>query len=214
MNRRALTIGTGVLAIAALGGGVWLYQNGEVAGPAGTGQEDIYVRPHSPVVGKADARVTLVEFFDPSCEACRAFHPILKQILARHPNEVRLVLRYAPFHEGSDEAVRILEAARLQGNFEAVLDALLARQPEWAIHGAPDLDLAWRIAGIAGLDLNRARQDARRPEIDHILEVDKADLQVLQVRRTPTFFVNKRPLISFGPQQLYELILSEINATG
>ncbi|HEV7266410.1 MAG TPA: thioredoxin domain-containing protein [Falsiroseomonas sp.] len=214
MNRRALTLGTGVLALAALGGGVWLYPNGEVAGRAGTGQEDIYVRPHSPVVGKADARVTLVEFFDPSCEACRAFHPILKQILARHPNEVRLVLRYAPFHEGSDEAVRILEAARLQGHFEAVLDALLARQHEWAIHGAPNLGTAWRIAGIAGLDLGRARQDARRPEIERILEADTADLQVLQVRRTPTFFVNKRPLISFGPQQLYELILSEINATG
>lgn len=214
MNRRALTLGTGVLALAALGGGVWLYPNGEVGGPAGLGQEDIYVRPHSPVVGKADARVTLVEFFDPSCEACRAFHPILKQILARHPNDVRLVLRYAPFHEGSDEAVRILEAARLQGYFELVLDALLARQPEWAIHGAPNLNTAWQIAGTAGLDLSRARQDARRPEIDHVLQADTADLQVLQVRRTPTFFVNRRPLVSFGPQQLYELVLSEINAAG
>lgn len=213
MNRRALTLGTGALALTAFGAAAWLYQ-GEVAGPAATGQDDIYVRPHSPVIGKADARVTLVEFFDPSCEACRSFHPILGQILARHPDEVRLVLRYAPFHEGSDEAVRILEAARLQGRFEAVLDALFARQPEWAIHGAPNLDRAWQIAGIAGLDLNRARQDAQRPQIDRVLEADTADLQVLQVRQTPTFFVNKRPLLSFGPRQLYDLILSEIDATG
>lgn len=212
MNRRALTLGTSALALAAFGGGIWLYPEGELAGPAGAGQDDIYVRPHSPVIGKADARVTLVEFFDPSCEACRAFHPILNQILARHPDEVRLVLRYAPFHEGSDEAVRILEAARLQGRFEPVLDALFVQQPEWAVHGAPNLDRAWRIAGIAGLELNRARQDAKRPQIDRVLEADTADLQVLQVRRTPTFFVNKRPLLSFGPQQLYELILSEINA--
>ncbi|MDJ0391546.1 thioredoxin domain-containing protein [Roseomonas sp. E05] len=213
MNRRALTLGTGALALAAFGGTAWLYQ-GELAGPVGTGQDDIYVRPHSPVIGKADARVTLVEFFDPACEACRAFHPILGQILARHPEEVRLVLRYAPFHQGSDEAVRILEVARLQGRFEAVLDALFARQPEWAVHGAPDLGTAWRLAGIAGLDLNRARQDARRPQIDRVLEADTADLQALQVRRTPTFFVNKRPLLSFGPRQLYDLILSEIDATG
>lgn len=214
MNRRALTLGTGALALAAFGGGIWLYPEGKLAGPAGTGQNDIYVRPHSPVIGKADARVTLVEFFDPSCEACRAFHPILNQILARHPDEVRLVLRYAPFHEGSDEAVRIMEAARLQERFEAVLDALFTRQPEWAIHGAPNLDRAWRIAGVAGLDLNRARQDAQRPQINQVLEADATDLQVLQARRTPTFFVNKRPLISFGPRQLYELILSEIEATG
>jgi protein-disulfide isomerase len=212
MNRRALTLGTGALALAAFGGGALLYQ-GEVAGPAVSGQDDTYVRPHSPVIGKADARVTLVEFFDPSCEACRAFHPILGQILARHPEDLRLVLRYAPFHEGSGEAIRILEAARLQGRFEAVLDVLFARQPEWAIHGAPNLENAWRMAGIAGLDLGRARQDARRPQIDRVLEADTADIQALQVRRTPTFFVNTRPLLSFGPRQLYELVLSEIDAT-
>ncbi|MFZ6765264.1 DsbA family protein [Pseudoroseomonas sp. WGS1072] len=211
MNRRALTIGTGALAAALFGAGAWLYPQGKLAGPAARGQDDIYVRPHSPVIGKADARVTIVEFFDPSCEACRAFHPILGQILARHPEDVRLVLRYALFHEGSDEAARILEAARLQGRFEAVLHALFERQPEWAIHGAPNLKNAWRIAGIAGLDLNRAQQDAQRPQIDRVLQADTADLQTLQVRQTPTFFVNTRPLLSFGPRQLYELILTEMN---
>ena len=213
MNRRTLTIGTGVLAVAAFGAAAWIWPTSDVAGPATTGQDDIYVRPHSPVIGEANARVTIVEFFDPSCEACRAFHPILQQILARHPDELRLVVRYAPFHEGSDEAVRILEAARLQDRFETVLDGLLARQPEWAIHGAPDLEKAWSIAGIAGLDLSRARQDARRPQISQVLQTDTADLQTLQVQSTPTFFVNTRPLISFGPRQLYELILSELEAS-
>ncbi|MCG7362977.1 thioredoxin domain-containing protein [Roseomonas sp. ACRSG] len=212
MNRRALTLGTGTLALGVFGFGYWLYPRGELAGPAATGRNDTYVRPHSPVIGKADARVTIVEFFDPSCEACRGFHPILGQILARHPEDVRLVLRYAPFHQGSDEAVRILEAARLQGRFEQVLDALFARQPEWAAHGAPNLATAWRIAGAAGLDLGRAKEDGRRPQVDRVLQADTADLQALQVRQTPTFFVNTRPLLSFGPRQLYELILRELDA--
>jgi protein-disulfide isomerase len=212
MNRRAITLGTGAVALTAFGVGYWLYPHGDIAGPATTGQDDTYVRPHSPVVGKADARVTLVEFFDPACEACRAFHPILGQILARHPEDVRLVLRYAPFHQGADEAVRILEAARLQGRFEPVLDALFARQPEWASHGAPNLANAWRIAGVAGLDVERARRDGRQPQVDRVLQADTADLQSLGVRQTPTFFVNTRPLLSFGPRQLYELILSELDA--
>jgi protein-disulfide isomerase len=211
MNRRAITIGTGALALGGLGLGYWLYPKGNLAGPATTGQNDNYVRPHSPIIGKAGARVTVVEFFDPACEACRAFHPILGQILGRHPEDVRVVLRYAPFHQGSDEAVRILETARLQDRFEQVLDALFVRQPEWASHGAPSLDAAWRIAGAAGLDLGRARGDARRPEIDQVLRTDTADLQSLQIKQTPTFFVNTRPLLSFGPRQLYELILSELN---
>jgi hypothetical protein len=39
------------------------------------------VRPDSPTLGSADAPVTLVEFYDPECESCRAFHPTVKKIL-------------------------------------------------------------------------------------------------------------------------------------
>lgn len=99
-------------------------------------------RFHSPTLGRQDAPVTIVEFFDPACEACRAFHPIVKQIMAQHPDQIWVVLRYAAFHDGSDEAVRILEAARLQGLFELVLEALYAAQPVWANHSRPNLEVA------------------------------------------------------------------------
>lgn len=216
MNRRALTLGTGVLALAGFGAAAWLYPQPLPGGtaPAGpAGEDDVYIRAHSPIIGPPTARVTIIEFFDPSCEACRAFHPILNQMLRMHPADLRLVLRYTPLHKGSDEAVRILEAARRQDRFEPVLDALFARQPEWAVHGAPRLDLAWRIAGQAGLDLERARRDGALLEVDRVLATDIADLKALQVRQTPTFFVNRRPLLAFGARQLYELVLSELAAT-
>lgn len=94
------------------------------------------------MIGPVNAPVTIVEFFDPSCEACRAFHPVVKKIMGSFPQEVRLVLRYTPLHEGSDEAVRILEAARLQNKFEPVLETLLGSQQDWAIHGDPELGRA------------------------------------------------------------------------
>ena len=31
------------------------------------------MRSYSPIMGPEDAPVTIVEFFDPACEACRAF---------------------------------------------------------------------------------------------------------------------------------------------
>jgi protein-disulfide isomerase len=163
-------------------------------------------------VGPADAPVTIVEFFDPACEPCRAFYPLVKQIMAAFPKDVRLVLRYAAFHPGSDEAVRILETARLQGRFEPVLEAMLARQAEWASHHAPNIDQAWKIAGDAGLDLPRARSDAALPAITQAIERDMADVRTHGVRQTPTFFVNGRPLLEFGPQQLYELVQTEVRA--
>ena len=61
---------------------------------------------NSPVFGSANAPVTVVEFFDPSCEACRAFYPYVKQILAENPNDVRLVLRYVLFHGSPYSAPR------------------------------------------------------------------------------------------------------------
>lgn len=172
------------------------------------------VRPHSPVLGAPQAPVTVVEFFDPSCEGCRAFHPFVKQILADHPGQARLVMRYAPFHEGSDEAVAILEAAREQGRFEAVLDALLREQPAWAVHGAPDLALAWKIAAEAGLDVAPQRRQAAMERAREVLALDVADLNAVGVEKTPTFFVNGRPLTRFHPDQLRALVQQEIRRAG
>lgn len=214
MTRRSLVILTGILAIAAFAAGAYFYGRSTDATvePPTLIAMDTLTRAHSPVIGPADARVTIVEFFDPSCEACRAFYPIVKQILAKFPNDVRLVLRYTPLHEGSDEAVRILEAARLQGKFEPVLEALLKHQPKWAMHGAPDLEKAWVFAGEAGLDVPLARSAANSPAIDAILNQDIADVQANNVRQTPSFFVNGKTLTKFGPQELHDLVRSEVDA--
>ena len=83
---------------------------------------------HSPTYGKADAPVTIVEFIDPACETCRAFYPMVKAMIAANPDKIRLVLRYAPFHNGSDKVVVVLEAARKQRLFWPALERLLATQ--------------------------------------------------------------------------------------
>lgn len=208
MNRRAVLLGTSTAALAVFGGGAWYLRQqqeaeAEAAATAAVAQNpEALIRPYSPILGPAEAPVTLVEFFDPSCEACRAFHPVIEDLRRQYPTQLRIVLRYTPFHEGSDEAVRILEAARRQDKFEPVLDALFEKQPEWAIHGAPDLDRAWRIAGAVGLDLERAQSDRLHPDTTAILNQDVADLQELGVRATPTFFLDGRPLTNLNFEAL------------
>jgi protein-disulfide isomerase len=66
---------------------------------------DALVRAHAPIFGNPAAKVTIVEFFDPSCETCRAFYPVVKGIVNASFGQVRLVVRYAPLHKGSDKAV-------------------------------------------------------------------------------------------------------------
>lgn len=143
------------------------------------------VRMHSPVFGPQAAPVTIVEFFDPACETCRAFYPIVKNLMAQYPNDVRLVIRYAPFHQGSDRVVKLLEAAKTQGKYQTVLEAVLAAQPSWADHGQPNIEVAFQVAEQAGLDLVKARQDIEKPGMQALLQQDIEDLTALQVTKTP-----------------------------
>ncbi|HEU4781186.1 MAG TPA: thioredoxin domain-containing protein [Steroidobacteraceae bacterium] len=168
------------------------------------------VRPHSPVLGVAKAPVTVVEVLDPACEACRAFAPVVHQLLFLYPDDVRVVVRFADFHPGSAEAIRLLEAARMQGKFEPMLDALFERQQEWAAHSAPDTARVWQIAGDIGVNVARARKDAQAASVDDLLRIEAEDLLAIKVERTPTFFVNGKPLPTFGDQQLLDLVASEV----
>ncbi len=212
MNRRHILIaGTAVGALGVFGGAAFIFGRKPPPEPVAPPQESTtLIRPHSPIIGPVAAPVTIVEFFDPACEACRAYHPIVKQIMDQFPGKVRLVIRYAAFHRGSDEAVRILETARLQGMFLPVLEALLAAQPQWAAHGAPQLEVAWSAAAHAGLDVERARRERLAPHIMATLNADAADVATLGVRQTPTFFVNGKPPSQFGPQYLLELVRQEV----
>lgn len=50
------------------------------------------------------------------------------------------------------------------------------------------------------------------PEIAKLIKQDLADAKTLNVRKTPGFFVNGKPLPRFGYNQLKKLVESEIRA--
>ena len=164
------------------------------------------VRLHSPTLGNADAPVVIVEFLDPACATCREFYPLVKQMMAANPDRIRLVLRYAPFHDGSDKVVAILEAARRQGRFWPALEALLAAQAEWVVDHKAQVALVWKHLEGLGLNLEQLRADMTAPEIAGMVAQDLEDARVLNVTKTPEFFVNGKPLPSFGYDQLKELV--------
>lgn len=170
------------------------------------------VRPHSPVFGPAGAPVTVVEVLDPACEACKAFAPVVEQLLFTYPEDVRVVVRYADFHPVSLQAIRLLEAARAQGKVHELLAALFERQQEWASHAAPNPARAWLIAKDVGINVQRAKKDALASSVDDMLNLEANDLTALKVERTPTFFVNGKPLPVFGAQELVDLVASEVRA--
>lgn len=164
------------------------------------------VRMHSLTLGNADAPVVIVEFFDPACRTCREFYPLVKQMMAANPDKIRLVLRYAPFHDGSDQVVAMLAAARKQGKFWPALEALLAAQDRWVLEHRAQPVLAWKHLEGLGLNLDQLRADMAAPEIVNMIALDLEDARALNVTKTPEFFVNGKPLPSFGYDQLKGLV--------
>ena len=170
----------------------------------------LFVRDHSQTLGNDDAKVYLVEFMDPACETCAAFSPFVKQMMNANPGKIKLVLRYAPFHDGADYFVKILEAAKKQGKYWETLDIMYKSQPYWASHSNPQPQRIWQFLPKAGLDIAQIRKDMNDPAIAKLIEQDLADAKTLNVRKTPGFFANGKPLQIFGYRQLQELVQSEI----
>lgn len=173
---------------------------------------NVLVRESAKTLGPPQAKVHIVEFMDPGCETCRVFHPFVKQLLAQHAGKVRLSIRYLPLHEGADTMVKILEAADKQGKYWEALHLMFESQPEWASHHHPEPDKIWPLLPQIGLDTAALRRDMSAPEIAAILEQDLAAARALNIRKTPSFFVNGRPLRNFGYQQLRQLVDAAVAA--
>ena len=181
-----------------------LAQDGAVTREAALASE------HSPTFGNANAKVHIVEFLDPACETCALFFPMVKRWMAEVPGEIRLSVRHVAFHAGSDYAVRILEASRKQDKYWETLEALLASQRQWTQHHTvlPE-KIGPAIAGV-GLDMDKLMADMNSVEVMTRIEKDKKDAIFLKVSKTPDYYVNGRPLPSFGRQQLAQLIGEEL----
>ena len=210
--KRTVFIAAAVALVAAFFVGSHFYKSGraEKLGFMAEDNAETFVRPYSPTLGSEEAKVYLVKFSDPACETCAAFSPYGKQALEAFPGKIKFVLRYAPFHKGSEDVVRILEAARKQDKFWETLDLLYKKQSNWTQNHRVIISRLWPLLPEVGLDVERVRADMNDPEITKIVEQDLADARALGVRRTPGFFVNGKPLEPFGARPLVELIRSEL----
>jgi protein-disulfide isomerase len=127
-------------------------------------------------------------------------------MMAAHPGKIRVSVRYAPFHPGSEPVVRAVEAARKQGQFRQALEALFGSQDAWVQNHTAQLDKIWAPLAALGLDMERLKTDMNSPEIAQLVAQDLADAKTMNVTMTPEFFVNGKPLPNFGFEELKTLV--------
>jgi protein-disulfide isomerase len=213
VNNKAVVI---ISSLAILVGlyftGAHLYKGEEIKQGVSFAEKhaERFVRPHSPWKGAEKPVVTVVEFLDPECESCRKFHKPLKKIVYDYDVKVKFVIRYAPLHTNSKFAIKILHAAEKQGKYWQTLDLLFEHQPEWGNHHNPNPNLIWTLLPKLGLDMKKIRADIQEPWLDEIIRRDEEDGKALGVQQTPTFFVNGKPVLEFGPEHLKAAIDDEL----
>lgn len=212
MQRKTAYISFLAALLAVVATGWWYFSNQGPQGQVTTVVDrSALIRQHSPSEGRVDAPVVIVEFFDPACGTCRTFYPMVKQLMAEHPDRIRLVMRYAPFHKGSDKVVAVLEAARRQGKFWQVLEALFESQADWVTNHTANVDLTWKSLNGFDLNMEQLAIDLTAPDLQQVVAQDLKDANTLGVSQTPEYFVNGRPLPSFGFEELRQLVTDELS---
>lgn len=156
-----------------------------------------------PAFGPANAKVTVIEFFDFRCPGCKAVAHDYRALMAAHP-EVRFVFKDWPILDRGDDitsqyAARAALAAHQQGKYLAVYDALMTER-------ALSIEAIDAILAAHGVDMARAKAAIAAPDTTrHIADIHTT-AAALRLRGTPTFFVNGKASPGIDPAEIGKLI--------
>lgn len=212
MKNVPLLIGTLLLTVAIVVGLAMMFSQPEEAVVV---DSSIVVKEDRPVKGTTEsAKVTIVEFSDFQCPTCRAYAPMVEEVLQKYPDDVRFIYRHFPLntiHPNAQKAALAAEAARGDDKFWEMHDLLFAEQTIWANLSAADFDkkLEEYVEKLQ-IDKSEFQKRIESNEVKEVVSVDYADGVRAGVNGTPTFFINGKSVSA--PQPLLpavEAALSE-----
>lgn len=141
--------------------------------------------------GKA-ASVTIVEYGDFQCPACKAYEGMVRTIMAKYPTDVRVTFRNFPLiqiHKNAFLAASYAEASGEQGKFWEMHDMLYDKQEEWG----EALDAEAKIVSYAktlNLDITKLQTVAKSQAISEKIAASYKEAGLLKLQGTPSFFIN------------------------
>lgn len=141
------------------------------------------------VTGPADAKKSLVEFYDYDCPYCRISLPAVKKFYEANKDQVRFSFIEFPIKqlhgESAMQAARASLAARRQPAQYMDFHFALLGQEENVTE-----DMIFAEAARAGMDVNRLKADMKDPEIEKALKASIEFAHKVGVDGTPTFLIN------------------------
>jgi len=164
------------------------------------------------IIGDETAPVTIVEFSDFQCPACRSATATLDGVLGKYEGEIKFIYRHFPLtsiHKNAMAASIASEAAGEQGKFWEYSKALFDKQDAWEKLGNPQ-DLFVNLAKEIGVaDLDKFKNEIGKQMKRDLILADMSLGNQLGVDATPTFFVNGEKVSTGGLTLAVEKILSK-----
>jgi protein-disulfide isomerase len=138
------------------------------------------------VTGPADAKKSVVEFYDYNCPYCRASLPAVEKFYQQHKSDTRFSFIEFPI-KGPDSVVaaKVALAARLQPDKYLALHFLLMNESD-PVNAA----MIFMDAQKAGLNMAKLKVDMENPAIDDAIAASKALAKRAGIDGTPTFIIN------------------------
>ena len=156
-----------------------------------------------PTLGSAKAPVTVVEYSDFLCHFCAQAAGTVKELLGRHPEDVRLVFKHFATGKTDVRAALYFEALALQDAKKAwaFMDAAFAKQKEVAEKGEDELKA---LAKDAGADMKRLTEDLKRKDLADRVANDAKEARNFGFEGTPVFVINGAPVRGAVPLDLLD----------
>lgn len=146
------------------------------------------------IYGKADSKVTLIEYADYQCPGCASEHLKLKVILDEYKDKIRFVFRNFPLttiHANAKAAAGAVESAGLQDKYWEMHNKIYESQNAWSNLSESERGKFFEnYAKDLGLDVNKFNSDIASKSVINKINYDKALGEKAKVQGTPTFFLN------------------------
>lgn len=163
---------------------------------------------NGPSHGPADAPVTIVEFGDLECPACKAAQPQISKLMQEEP-KMKLIFQNFPLesvHKWALLGAKYIDCVSQQGS-DATFKFIAAVYEHQGEITADTADAALKsFAKEAGADPDAVTACVAKPETLARVRQSIALGEKLGVNSTPTFFINGRKVVGFGNNTPYEVV--------
>lgn len=142
--------------------------------------------------GNPESKITLIEYLDFECEACKWNYPTIKILKEEFKKDINIVVRYFPldWHKNSNAAAKAAEAAWIQWKFWEMHDVLFENQDTRSRWSSNNQKWFIEYAKQLNLDIEKFEKDMFSDEVKNRIESDKQEWKSIWITWTPSFFLN------------------------